>query len=64
MAFKMLRREDHEANSEKIARLFRECSGIGAGVSPIDADTTVGGNQAFDFIGTGATAPTVSGVAL
>jgi hypothetical protein len=64
MAFKMFGREDHEANSEKIAQLFRECSGIGAEVSPIDADTTVGGNQAFDFIGTGAIALTVSDFAL
>ena len=64
MAFKMFGREDHKANSEKIALLFRECSGAGAEVSPIDADTTVGGNQAFDFIGTGAIALAVSDFAL
>ena len=29
MTVRKFGREDHEANSEKIARLFRECSGIG-----------------------------------
>lgn len=37
MMFQKFGREDLEANSEKVARLFRECSGLGAEVSAAEA---------------------------
>lgn len=37
MAFKKFGQDDREANSEKIASLFRECSGIGGEVQVIEA---------------------------
>lgn len=37
MAFKKFGREDQEANSEKVASLFRECSGLGTEVTAVEA---------------------------
>jgi hypothetical protein len=37
MAFKKFGHEDQEGNSETVASLFRECSGLGAEVTAVEA---------------------------